>query len=183
MKTYLALIATALTLSACGGSESAPASNTQTTPSTTVSAPAASSAPVAALSADALPAECKVDVVSDDAMKFDTKEISIKSSCTDFAITLKHIGKMPKAAMGHNIVITAAADKAAVVADGVEAKLDNDYLKPNDSRVIAATKLIGGGESDTVVFKADKLKNGEFEFFCSFPGHSSIMSGKIKWLD
>lgn len=180
MKTYLALMATAFALSACGGSEPAQ----PTAPADKPATPAATSAPAApSVSADALPAECKVEIVSDDAMKFDKNSIDVKSSCTDFAITLKHVGKVPKAAMGHNVVISTAANKAGVVADGIEAKIDNDYLKPNDNRVIAATKLIGGGETDTVVFKTDKLKGGEFEFFCTFPGHSASMTGKIKLVD
>lgn len=176
MKKYWALAATALILSACGGSEPTPPTNVSANPST-------ASAPVANVSANALPAECKMEISSDDTMRFDTKEINVKSSCTDFAITLKHTGKIPKAAMGHNVVIAALADKAGVVADGLEAKLENDYVKPNDTRVIAATPLIGGGETATVVFKTSKLKGGEFEFFCTFPGHAAMMTGKIQLVD
>lgn len=195
MKIHLSLItAVALTLAACGGESkpaapaapAAPASPAAQAPaadsapaSAAPAAPAASSTPVAAVSP-----ECSVEITSDDAMKFDPKEITIKSSCTQYSITLKHVGKMPKAAMGHNVVITKTADKDGVLADGASAGVGSDFLKAGDSRVIAATKMIGGGESDTVTFDVSKLAKGEaYEYFCSFPGHYAQMNGKITIAD
>ena len=93
---------------------------------------------------------------------------------------LKHVGKLPKAAMGHNWVLTTAADAKAVATDGIAAGLPKDYLKPADTRVIAATKIIGGGESTEVSLEVGKLKAGEsYAYFCSFPGHSGIMKGTL----
>jgi azurin len=43
---------------------------------------------------------------------------------------LKHIGKLPKAAIGHNWVLTKAADAQAVAADGVAAGLPGNYVTP-----------------------------------------------------
>ena len=43
--------------------------------------------------------------------------------------------------------------------------------------IIAATKLLGGGETDTVIFDAPAA--GTYEFLCSFPGHYAIMKGKF----
>jgi azurin len=40
--------------------------------------------------------------------------------------------------------------------------------------------VIGGGETTTVTFPTSKLKKGgDYTFFCSFPGHWSIMKGKL----
>lgn len=129
-------------------------------------------------------ADCSVTINGDDKMAFDTKEINIKSTCTDFTLTLKHTGTQAKAGMGHNVVITKAADKDAVLADGSAAGADKDYVKPDDARVIAATKLIGGGESDTITFPVSKLTKGEnYVFFCSFPGHIAMMNGKVNLVD
>ncbi|UOP04669.1 azurin [Conchiformibius kuhniae] len=174
MKTHISLLAAALMLAACGGEEPAkPAENP--------AAPPAASAPSTAVH---VPAECVFTVSSDDSMKFDTKEIQVKSSCKDFAITLKNAGKQPKAAMGHNLVITKAADKDGVGADGTAAGADNDYLKAGDGRVIGATKLLGGGEEDTLVLNVSKLAKGEdYVFFCTFPGHSASMNGKVVLVD
>ena len=56
--------------------------------------------------------------------------------------------------------------------------LAGDYSPKGDARVIAATKLVGGGESADVTFKASALKAGEaYKFFCTFPGHSAMMNG------
>ncbi|MDO4433708.1 MAG: azurin [Alysiella sp.] len=199
MKLYLGLItAAALTLAACGG-ESKPAQTavpSAPAPAAEASMPASepviasepmpvvasqdqvASEPVAATAGD-----CAVVVNSNDNMQFDTKEIAIKSSCAQFTITLKHTGKAPVAAMGHNLVIAKTADKTAVINDGMTAKAENGYLKVNDERVVAHTKMLGGGEEDSITFDTAKLKDGDFEFFCTFPGHAAMMSGKIKLVD
>lgn len=142
---------------------------------------------LAALSLAAAPAfaqNCEVTVDSTDQMTFSTDLVEVSKSCSEFTVNLTHSGQLPKSAMGHNWVLTTAADMQGVVQDGIAAGLDNDYLKPNDDRVIAHTKLIGGGESDSVTFKVSELKpGGEYMFFCSFPGHSTVMKGKVVLVD
>ncbi|WP_256377550.1 plastocyanin/azurin family copper-binding protein [Pedobacter sp. L105] len=39
------------------------------------------------------------------------------------------------------------------------------------------TKLIGGGESDTIMFTINE--KGTYDYVCSFPGHSALMKGKL----
>jgi len=104
----------------------------------------------------------------------------VDKSCDEFTINLVHVGKLPKAAMGHNVVITKAEDREAVASDATAAGPDNDYIKPGDDRVIVHTDLIGGGEKTSVSFKPDALEDGaDYEFFCSFPGHWAIMRGAV----
>lgn len=123
---------------------------------------------------------CSTTVEANDAMQFNTKSIEVPKTCKQFTVTLKHTGKMPKAAMGHNWVLTSATDQAGVLADGSAAGLPSNYLKPNDTRVIAHTKIIGGGESDATTFKVSALKAGQpYVFFCSFPGHAALMKGTL----
>ncbi|MGC3986931.1 MAG: azurin [Pseudorhodoferax sp.] len=123
---------------------------------------------------------CEAEIDSTDAMQFTKAQLSVPASCKQFKLTLKHVGKLPKAAMGHNWVLTKTADMAGVASDGIAAGLPNEYLKPGDARVIAATKVIGGGESASVSFDVAKLKAGEaYSYFCSFPGHSAIMKGTL----
>nr|P00286.1 RecName: Full=Azurin [Pseudomonas chlororaphis subsp. chlororaphis]pir/AZPSDF/ azurin - Pseudomonas fluorescens (biotype D) (tentative sequence) [Pseudomonas fluorescens] len=125
-------------------------------------------------------AECKVDVDSTDQMSFNTKEITIDKSCKTFTVNLTHSGSLPKNVMGHNWVLSKSADMAGIATDGMAAGIDKDYLKPGDSRVIAHTKIIGSGEKDSVTFDVSKLTAGEsYEFFCSFPGHNSMMKGAV----
>ena len=98
-----------------------------------------------------------------------------------FTVNLAHTGQMPKNVMGHNWVLSTSADMQAVLADGTAAGLDNNYLKPADARVIAHTKVIGGGEKDSVAVDVSKLKAGEqYMFYCSFPGHAAIMKGSVE---
>ncbi len=128
----------------------------------------------------ALAAECSAQIEGNDAMQFNKTSMTVPASCKDFTVKLTHTGKLPKAAMGHDWVLTKAADMNAVDTDGTAAGLANNYIKTGDTRVIAHTKVVGGGESDSVTFPVSKLKAGEsYMFFCSFPGHATIMKGTL----
>lgn len=130
----------------------------------------------------AAPKVCKVEISGNDAMQFDKKEIVVAADCTDVELTLKHSGKASVQAMGHNWVLTKTADAAAAASDGIPAGLAKNYVKDGDARVIAHTKMIGGGQSDTITFPTSKLtKGGAYTFFCSFPGHSFGMKGVLKF--
>ncbi len=192
MKTTLSLltIACALALSACGNKPAADTTATPapaateaapaTTPAPVEAAPAPAAAPAASDKPAAVVADCATEVEGNDAMQFNVGSIAIPASCTSFKITLKHSGTMPVGAMGHNIVIAATADMQGIEADGIAAGAASNYVKPGDTRVIAHTKLVGGGESDSISFPVDKLKaGGPYEFFCSFPGHATVMKGTI----
>jgi azurin len=125
---------------------------------------------------------CKVEIAGNDAMQFDKKEIVVAADCAEVELTLKHTGKLPANAMGHNWVLTKTSDMSAVGTDGMGAGLPNDYLKKGDARVIAHTKVIGGGQTATVKFATSALKKGEaYSFLCTFPGHSSMMKGVFKF--
>lgn len=127
-----------------------------------------------------LAAECSVDVDSTDQMTFSTKEITIDKSCKTFTVNLSHSGSLPKNVMGHNWVLAKEADAQPVATDGMSVSIDKNYLKDGDTRVIAHTKVIGAGEKDSVTFDVSKLTAGEqYAFFCTFPGHISMMKGSI----
>lgn len=124
--------------------------------------------------------ECSFTLNSNDAMQFDQKSIVVNKTCKDFTLNLTHTGKLPKTVMGHNWVLSKADDAKAVASDGLAAGVDNQYVKLGDERVIAFTKLIGGGETTSVTFSVSKLAAGsEYTFFCSFPGHIAIMQGSL----
>jgi azurin len=125
---------------------------------------------------------CKVEITGTDSMQFDKKEISIAADCTSVELTLKHSGKLPAQAMGHNWVLSKTADMQGVVNDGMGASFAANHIKAGDARVIAHTKIVGGGQSDVVTFPTAALKKGEaYSFFCTFPGHSALMKGAFKF--
>lgn len=128
--------------------------------------------------AQAAPKVCKLEITGNDMMQFDKKELKVAADCAEVELTLKHVGKLPAQTMGHNWVLTLPADVNGVASSGIPAGLKSDYLQAGDKRIIAHTKVIGGGESATVKFATSALKKGSaYTYFCSFPGHSSIMKG------
>lgn len=121
---------------------------------------------------------CQLEISGNDAIQFDKKQMEVPATCKEITVTLKHSGKLPATAMGHNWVLTRNADLQGVVDDGMKAGPTNSYVKPKDPRVLAHTKVIGGGETTSVKFSSAALKKGEsYMFVCTFPGHSALMRG------
>ena len=131
-------------------------------------------------SASVFAAECSVTVDSTDQMSFNTKEITVDKSCKEFTVKLTHSGNLPKNVMGHNLVISKTADMQAIATEGMTQGLDKDYIKADNATIIAHTKMIGAGEKDTIKLDTSKLEaGGDYSFFCTFPGHISMMKGKV----
>lgn len=142
--------------------------------------PIAAAAVLAGFSSVASAKTCNVDIAGTDQMTFDKKEIAVAADCTEVKLTLKHTGKMPATAMGHNWVLTGTKDMQPVATAGMSAGAANAYVPKGDARVLAHTKVIGGGETTSITFPTSKLKKGgDYTFFCSFPGHWAVMKGKL----
>jgi azurin len=118
----------------------------------------------------------EITVESNDRMQFDTSEIKVEAGQT-VVLTLKHVGKLPKAAMGHNwVLLTKGTDINSFGAEASKAA-GNDYIPEGTNKVIVNTKLIGGGQETTIEFTAPE--KGTYDFICSFPGHYAMMKGKF----
>jgi azurin len=77
-------------------------------------------------------------------------------------------------------LLSKTADLKSVANDGIADGAAKQFEKEKDARVIAHTKVIGGGETDSVTFSTAALKAGEaYSYFCSFPGHSALMKGTL----
>ena len=161
--------------------QSAPAAEPAPAPVAETPAVEPAPAPVAETAPAATATGCSFDLKGTDTMTYTdaagkpVPEIVVPASCQDF----EHTGKMPKAAMGHNVVIAKSADVKAVSAAGVKAGVKGDYLQAGDPKVVAASKMVGGGEKTTVKVPVAKIKEGGYDFFCSFPGHEIKMHGKL----
>jgi azurin len=169
-RIILAACATvALGLTGCGKSNA----------DATASSPGAA-APKASTPAAAKPTTGRaIEITANDTMKFSVTEIRAKSG-EALAITLVNQGTMPKFSMGHNwVLLTADVDLNTFAGDAAMAA-KSDYVPASyKDRVVAATKLLGPKESDTIVFNAP-AKPGRYPFVCSFPGHFQVgMKGDL----
>jgi azurin len=125
---------------------------------------------------------CKLEITGNDQMQYDKKELDVPATCKQVTLTIHHAGQLPAAAMGHNWVLVATPDLNAVANAGMGAGLANNYISPGDKRVIAHTKIVGGGQSDTITFSTTSLKAGDdYSYLCTFPGHNALMRGKFKF--
>lgn len=123
---------------------------------------------------------CELTVDSDDSMRFAQGELRVAADCRQVRLSLRHAGRVPARAMGHNWVLTRTADYRPVALAGARAGLAADYVPAGDARVLAHTKIIGGGESTSITFPTAGLqRGGDYTFFCSFPGHWNVMRGKL----
>lgn len=124
--------------------------------------------------------ECRIDLKAGDAIKYDQRSVTVSSTCKTITLALTHTGRLPVQAMGHNAVIAASDAVQAVAQDGLGAGLAGNYVKAGDPRVIAATRMVGGGESASTSFPGSALHaGGAYRFFCTAPGHVALMTGQL----
>lgn len=112
---------------------------------------------------------------SNDQMKFDKKIIKVNSG-QEVTLTLNHTGRFPVTSMGHNFVLIKKdvdINQYALKAAGAR---NNDYI-PDEGNEIVYTKMLGGGESDTITFNPPEP--GVYTFICTFPGHYMLMMGEF----
>jgi azurin len=126
-------------------------------------------------------AACNFDIEVGDSLVFSINEISVETTCETVNITLSHTGNLPVEAMGHNWVLSKESEYQAIAMAGMSTGVVGNYLPDGDERIIAATKLIGGGEETSLSFSIANLDSSQaYAFFCSFPGHWGVMKGVFK---
>ncbi len=111
-----------------------------------------------------------IELTANDQMKYDLASFEVKAQ-QPVSVTLKNIGVQPKAAMGHNFVVLAKNTEIDKFLDAGRDDAANEYIAaPQAFHVLAKTKLLGPGESDTVTFTAPSVP-GDYVYLCTFPGH------------
>ena len=111
-----------------------------------------------------------VEITADDKMHYNLEAFTVPAG-GQVKLKLVNIGKMPMASMGHNLVILGTDVNANKFATDAASSRENDYIPLNYSaEIIAATKLLGPGQSDIIEFTAP-VESGEYTFLCSFPAH------------
>lgn len=122
----------------------------------------------------------KVTITGNDTMQFDLKTIEAKAG-EKIELTFKNVGKIPKIAMGHNLVVLKKGISAIAFgqkAMGAGANATNALPDSVKGDTIAATKLLGPAESETITFSIAEA--GDYEYVCTFPGHFAMMRGVLK---
>ena len=116
-----------------------------------------------------------VSLNSNDQMKFDKKIIKVRSN-EKVTLTLNHTGRFPVSSMGHNFVLLKKGVDVNEYALRAAGARDKEYI-PDGGSELVYTKMLGGGESDTITF--DAPEPGTYIFICSFPGHYQLMMGEF----
>ena len=119
--------------------------------------------------------ETFIIINSNDLMKFDQNELRVFEG-QKITLTLNHTGKMSKEIMGHNFVLLKKKTNLSDFAQRAMLARENEYI-PKGDETIAYTKMIGGGESDTITFTAPE--KGSYTYICTFPGHYGLMKGVL----
>lgn len=161
------------------GEKTATSAATETAAGTAAAGTTAAGTDNKAQPADMATKVCEQTLEANDAMKYSTSELVVAADCTQLKLTLKHTGKLPKSAMGHNLVIAETSKVDDLIKAGLKAGPDKNYI-PESKDVLLSTQLLGGGESDTVTVDVASLKGKDLSFFCLFPGHTTAMRGSVK---
>ena len=159
IRAMAGLALSALILAACGGA-AAPA------PTAVLAAPTKPAAPVVVLDLG----------TKGDELAFDKTALSAAAGSK---ITIR-FSNMAGAGSGmlHNVVVLKAGASAdGVAADGIAAGDAAGYLKAGDTRVLAFSKMIKGGEKTEFTF--DAPAPGDYAVICTFPGHYVLMKATL----
>jgi azurin len=152
-------------------------------PPPAAAAPAvASAAPASAPAAPAVAGPAQKVALGPDSinpMAFNKKEIKVKAG-QPVELTFTNTGS--SAPLPHNVMVGRAGSKDSMMAASMVAMADpagfSKGYKLDTPDLIAFTRLLNAGESETITFTPDVP--GDYPFVCSFPGHASMMNGIIK---
>lgn len=121
----------------------------------------------------------QLEITGDDTMRFNLATLETTAG-QETTLVFKNEGKLPKAAMGHNFVLLKPGTDVATFGNAAIAAAANEYIPTAAelaAQVVAHTKMLGPGESDTITFTVQEP--GEYPYICSFPGHWAIMRGVL----
>jgi len=118
-----------------------------------------------------------INLKATDDMKFDKTEFTVKAG-EEVTLTFTNAGVLPLETMGHNVVVLEKkADVKTFATASAKAKETNYISDLYVTDIIAHTRLLGPGESETIRFVLKEP--GDYTFICTFPGHWLAMKGVI----
>ena len=121
--------------------------------------------------------DVNVEINGTDTMMYSKTSFEVKSG-QKVKLTFNNTGKLPKAAMGHNVVILKkSVNLIEFCTEAIKFPTEGYFPKSREKDVIGRTKLLGPGEKDEIYFTAPAP--GTYEYVCTFPGHFAVMKGKM----
>jgi azurin len=128
--------------------------------------------------AAAQPAARTIEVQVGDNMRFTPAAIDAKAG-ERLHIVLKNTGAIPRRAMAHNLVLLKKGTNPKSFVDKCANARASDFIVAEvKDQILAATGLVGGGETSDATFTAPSA--GDYDFVCTFPGHFNLgMRGKL----
>ena len=113
-----------------------------------------------------------VEISADDTMKYSVTAFEVRRG-QKVSLTLTNKGATSKASGGHNLVVLQKNTNMNKFLEAASTEASHDYIAPESKKdVVATTKLLGPGETDTITFTAPYVP-ADYNFVCSFPGHAS----------
>jgi azurin/glucose/arabinose dehydrogenase len=108
-------------------------------------------------------------------LKFDISEIQVKAG-SKIKVVFNNNDDML-----HNLVITKPGTVTAVGEAGLNLGLKGTELNyvPRTSDVLFHTNIVEPEKSEAIYFEAPK-QAGTYQYVCTFPGHYTLMQGKLK---
>lgn len=119
-----------------------------------------------------------LELKGSDDMKYDKSEFTVKAG-EEITLTFTNAGSLPIETMGHNVVILEKDTDVKTFAMASSQAKETNYISDLYlTDIVAQTKLLGPGESETITFTLKEP--GEYTYICTFPGHWIQMQGVIK---
>ena len=102
-----------------------------------------------------------------DSLKFNADVINLTNNSS---VTIEFENN--STGLEHNFVVIKSSDKEEVLADSIAAGPESGWIKPEDSRILLSTALLGPGEK-TEPLSFEVPGSGDLLAVCTFPGHAA----------
>jgi azurin len=113
-----------------------------------------------------------VEIIADDTLKYSVTAFNVRPG-QKVSVILTNKGTTVKTAGGHDLVVLQRNTNVNKFLEAASSEASHDYVSAGSQKdVLASTKLLGPGESDTITFTAPYVP-ADYDFVCSFPGHAA----------
>lgn len=108
-------------------------------------------------------------------LSFNKKSLEVKPG-QKVALTFKNMAD-EESRLKHTWVLVKPGTSDEVASTAVEAGVSQNYI-PKDPNILASTKLVAPGQSETIYFTAPR-EPGSYPYICTVPGHSRSLHGEL----